>query len=424
MTPHRILVIGRLFEGLKSSILARNWKPSGVPAFYRLVEDFHSDPDAALTTILVCNDPDTRFSRTMRVDMPETGPVLVLPWRSPTGGHVKKLDRLCTAIEQTVRILWFGVRNRFDLIYATYALIGPAGLLARLTQRTVVLRLMGIFPHHRAVAAGKHRLLGWLLKSPFAHVFCTEDGSDPSRVLPRLLKPGIPWSVRLNGCDVTGGPARSQNKIPRILFLGRLESYKGCIHFLDAALQVLKTNPGSAKFELIGDGPLKAMLQNRIDEAKHAPNIHLRGALPHDDVTTALRNADIYVSVNLNGNLSNANLEALSAGMCMVIPTSDPGIPLDTATDEILPADVVLRYDRTDLSSSLASLLTALVADPARIKSLRSATESLGKQLLRRWTDCVAEDKRILYAIAHGKAPDTGIFLHKSSSSISSSEAE
>lgn len=424
MTPRRILVIGRLFAGLKSSILARAWKPSGVPAFYRLVEDFNSDPDAALTTVLVCNDPDPRFTRTIRVDMPETGPVMVLPWRAPTGGHIGKLDRLCTAIEQTLRILWIAQRNRFDLIYATYALIAPAGLLARFTRQPVVLRLMGIFPHHRAVAAGKHRLLGWLLRSPFAHVFCTEDGSDPARMLPRLLKPGVPWSVRLNGCDVTGGPARDPGRIPKILFVGRLENYKGCTHFMDAALALLKAKPGSAKFELIGDGPLKDILQYRIDEAHLASDIRLRGSLPHDDVTAALQSADIYVSVNLNGNLSNANLEALAAGLCMVVPTSDHRVPLDTATDEILPADVVLRYDRNDLTSSLTALLMELVSDPARIKRLRSATESLGQRLLRRWTDCVAEDKRILYAIAHGKAPEPGVFLHKSSSSISSSEAE
>ena len=50
-----------------------------------------------------------------------------------------------------------------------------------------------------------------------------------------------------------------------------------------------------------------------------------------------LNAADIYVSTNMYGNLSNANLEALSAGACLVLPTSEPSLPLDTVTDRLIP---------------------------------------------------------------------------------------
>jgi glycosyltransferase involved in cell wall biosynthesis len=374
--------------------------------------------------VLICNDPDD-FSRMIETDLPQTGPIMVLPWRAVSGNYFPKLDRLWTMAEQTIRVICTALHRKPDLVYATYGAIVPAGLLARFSSLPVVLRLMGIFPHHRNIAEGRHKWLGWLLRSRFAHVVCTEDGSDPSHVLPRLLGRDVPWSTRLNGCDAIVDPAgRVQpNPVPRILFLGRLESYKGCSLFLDAALSVLAGNPGAASFEMIGDGPMKAELQQRIDAAGLGGSIRLHGALPHSEVSTVLRDADVYVSVNLHGNLSNANLEALAAGLCMVVPSSDPETPLDTATDRILPADIVTRYDRDSVPESLAAALAELVADPARIGALRAATKALSATVLRSWTDCIAEDKHLLDAIAARKFGDAPKYT-RNSPSISSNEAE
>ena len=44
--------------------------------------------------------------------------------------------------------------------------------------------------------------------------------------------------------------------------------------------------------------------------------------LPNKHVLPILKKTDIYVSLNRAGNMSNANLEAISACCCMIIPKS------------------------------------------------------------------------------------------------------
>ena len=100
------------------------------------------------------------------------------------------------------------------------------------------------------------------------------------------------------------------------------------------------------------------------------------------------------------GNLSNANLEALGAGTCLVLPTSDKALPLDTVTDTLIPGDVARRYDRNGLPGSLAETLGDLIRSPAEIAERRVRTAELARKLLKPWAQSVAEDLALLKSIA------------------------
>ena len=124
------------------------------------------------------------------------------------------------------------------------------------------------------------------------------------------------------------------------------------------------------------------------------------GAQPHEQVNLFLNAADVYVSTNMYGNLSNANLEALAAGACLVMPTSDRSLPLDTETDRLIPPDVAARYDRDRLPMSLTETLCRLLQSPEEIAARREGTSALARRLIRPWSEVVANDIALLKSVA------------------------
>lgn len=405
----RVLCLSRLFGGLKPGLAAGKWEPAGVPAIYRLLEGLAADRDVELLTVFSLKEPDARFAQVRRQTLAGIGNTIILPFRTWFGSRAHRVNTAVTELESAARILTIAARFRPHIIYATYANILPAALLARLGHRGVVMRFMGVVPHHREIAAGALPLFRWQLHSPFAHVVCTEDGSDPAAVLPKLLSPVTPSTVRLNGCDVT--PLADQERLgiraangftarPVVVFVGRLEPYKGCLEFIDAVLAVLAAKPDCADILLVGDGPLRAEMEARVKQAGQSARVRFVGLQPHDQVSRYVGAADIYVSTNMYGNLSNANLEALAGGLCLVLPTSDPALPLDTVTDNLVSGEVALRYDRTRLPNSLAETLRGLLASPAEVVRRRANTAALAKRMIKPWAQSVAEDIGLLKSIA------------------------
>lgn len=408
----RVLSLCRLFSGLAECLERGVWQPSGVPAIDKVLQGLAADPGTQPLTLFAVKDAPLakRFPIRRDLSLPEIGPACILPWRSV---GERRLSLLATEADHALAALAAVRRFRPDVVYATYAHIVPAALIARLGLAPVVLRMMGIFPHHRALAKGGLSPYRALLRAPFAHVICTEDGSDPSAVLPHLLAPGVPSSVLLNGVDrpsvdraeVTAlKAAHGLGSRPVVLYVGRLEPYKGCLDFVHAALAMLKRDPACADFVLIGDGPCRAELDAMRQQAGAAADrIHLVGAVPSRQVPAWQKAADVYVSLNRNGNLSNANLEALAMGTCVLIPSADAAANIDSSTACLLPPDVVLRYDRHSVVDSLSATLSELLTDPARMVGLGQAAGKLAEGLVRPWPERVAREIAILKNVCQGQ---------------------
>lgn len=411
----RVLFLARLFAGLKSGLAKGQWEPGGVPAIYRLIEGLAADRDVELLTVFSVKEPDARFPKAVRRDIPVIGDTLILPYAMPFGEGARRANAAWNEVTHTSRMMALAARFKPDVVYANYTNVLPAALLARAGYR-VVLRLMGVQSHHRDIAAGKAPFFRWQMQSPFAHVVCTEDGSDPAALIPKLVRSDTPWTVRLNGCDAKALPDdevrafRAEAGLgarPVVLFLGRLEPYKGAIEFIEAAIAMLKVRPdAAADVVVVGDGPLRGEMEARVNAAGVAQHVRLAGAQPHARVNQYLNAADIYVSTNMYGNLSNANLEALAAGSCLVLPTSEPSLPLDTVTDRLIPAVAAERYARNGLPQSLADALIRLVQSPEEIAARRLQTRTLARQMIKPWSDVVASDIALLKSVT-ARAPST-----------------
>jgi glycosyltransferase involved in cell wall biosynthesis len=185
-----------------------------------------------------------------------------------------------------------------------------------------------------------------------------------------------------------------------ILFIGRLEWNKGCREFVEGVLRVLSHRPGLLHAVLVGDGSLHDELAGRIAAAKAEDEVLLAGSVPHGEVGVWLERADVYVSLNHLGNLSNANLEAIAAGTCMIILDADPMTHNDTETARLIPENAALRIGRENMAGNLARALESLLDAPERITSYAAAAERLGKELLQPWDRRIEQEVDLICHLA------------------------
>lgn len=104
----------------------------------------------------------------------------------------------------------------------------------------------------------------------------------------------------------------------RLLFTGRLSAQKG-LDLLVCSLGVLRQEGFDFECDIIGDGPLKAELHKQIDEASLSGCINLRGPVPGNNIRQLLLQADVFVMPSLYEGMSNSVLEAMEAGMPVLV---------------------------------------------------------------------------------------------------------
>ena len=404
------MVVARLFSGLADGLAEETWHPHGVPAIYRLLEGLAAREDVELLTVFANKDENGgRFARGNEFETPPLGRVVILPWAPRNWLAALGLDGKLREAAHLLRCLWLWLRFRPHLVYATNANFPVAALFARLGLSRVILRLLGLHPDHYKVAESGWGLQRWLYRAPFDHVVCSLDGSGVDYYLPRLIAPKTPRSVLLNGVDqqlpdvqATARIAQSHGKDgpPVVLFIGRLEWNKGCREFVEGALEVLSRRPESLRAVLVGDGRLHDELAARIAAAQAEEQVMLAGSVPHGEVTAWLARADVYASLNHLGNLSNANLEAIAAGTCMIILDADPQTHTDTETTRLIPDDAALRVGREEMAGNLAQALESLLDEPGKIDSYAAAASRLGKELLQPWDQRIEKEIDLICHLA------------------------
>jgi glycosyltransferase involved in cell wall biosynthesis len=135
----------------------------------------------------------------------------------------------------------------------------------------------------------------------------------------------------------TSGPVR-------ILSVGRLVSFKGFEYLIEACEQ-LRQRSVHFRCEIIGDGPLRETLQQRIDELRLGALVTLEGALPQDRVIEKLERCDIFALASTSDDKGASDvfptviLEAMAAARA-VVSTTMAGIPesvVDKETGLLVP---------------------------------------------------------------------------------------
>jgi glycosyltransferase involved in cell wall biosynthesis len=131
----------------------------------------------------------------------------------------------------------------------------------------------------------------------------------------------------------------------RILSVGRLVAFKGFEYLIEACEQ-MRQRSVNFRCEIIGDGPLRESLQQRIDELRLGALVALKGALPQDRVIEKLQRCDVFAlasTIDDNGAsdiFPTVILEAMASAR-PVVSTMVAGIPeavVNKETGLLVPA--------------------------------------------------------------------------------------
>ena len=103
--------------------------------------------------------------------------------------------------------------------------------------------------------------------------------------------------------------------IRNIIYIGRLDSYKG-VDYLLKGFRELLAKVDKVKLTIVGDGVDKAQLTNMAEYLGIQDSVTFKGR--QEDIPRELYNTDIFVLPSLSEGMSNVVLEAMACGLPVV----------------------------------------------------------------------------------------------------------
>jgi glycosyltransferase involved in cell wall biosynthesis len=160
----------------------------------------------------------------------------------------------------------------------------------------------------------------------------------------------------------------ASNGRSKILSVGRLSEKKGLV-YLVRACRILKDQEYDFTCHIIGEGPQRSELRSLIEQLSLEDTVHLRGALPHEEVIENYRQATLFVlpCIKAKDGDMDGIPNVLPEAMAMQVPvvsTDISGIPelVDDQVNGLLapPGD----------EKALAAAMARLLDDPALCERL------------------------------------------------------
>ncbi len=248
-----------------------------------------------------------------------------------------------------------------DWIHAHWATFPSTGawLLSRATRIA-----FGFTAHAHDIFLEDHLLAGKLRDCAYA---VTVSRANLGVLARHASAPVVDEKVHVIHCGVDLvrlGPALppGRRRSAMILAVGRLVPMKGFAVLLDACAR-LRDQGVSFECRIIGDGPERAALAQRIEALRLGGQVALLGALRQEEVRSWMRNAAVFAlpaRIDRDGNMDGipvALMEAMATGIA-VVSTAVSGIPelvedgvsglLVPPDDPVALAEAIVRLLRDD----------------------------------------------------------------------------
>lgn len=407
----KILYATRLFSGLESSITDKKWDPTGVPTIYKIIKELDRKHDVRF--IFSVKDSGIGYRSSWKKTDDSSFYIKGLDNKITVLAGInfyfswvpRKIAMIFREIRQSLAIINEVLKSKPDIVYCDHANMIVAALLSRYQKRAIVVfRVMGVYPSMRKSLTSNtliNRVFKWAYSSPFSLVICTQDGSGVELWLESALLPSVRSEVLLNGidnistCEVSDSQLQAlshQNNI--ILYVGKLEKYKGCYEFVHAILLLFKQGVKDIHALVIGTGNEGKALKKLVEKNHLVNNFTFIDRLPHEQIFAAHKLSDIYVSMNHLGNLSNSNLEAIQSNSCMVVPTQQMDNGIDVVTNKLLGNSVVTTPIKSP--DILAKALDALISSKDKRSEMSNLIRTKKKEFLWSWDERVAVEMRLL----------------------------
>ena len=215
-------------------------------------------------------------------------------------------------------------------------------------------------------------------------------GSRPVYVIPN---PAPPFDARQKQTRSPDPRADEQTTSPRsprrtIVGMGRLSPEKGFDLLIDAFCRIAEEQPGW-QLQILGEGPCRAQLEERIEQRGLSDRVALAGWVEHPEAV--LSRSDLFVLPSRYEGFPNALLEALACGL--------PAVVFD-----VCPSDIVregldgLRVPAGDVSALSAAMNRLMSNETERARMSQNAPEVIKRfsreQFFAAWDAVLLGDDR------------------------------
>jgi glycosyltransferase involved in cell wall biosynthesis len=323
-----------------------------------------------------------------------------------------KFGKLSTISQELFHFSYLFIKilfGRYNLLYIDHANIFFASIAARISKTPVVFRVMGVYPAMRSVMSGKklaHKFLRWCYKSPFSMVICTQDGSGIEPWLDKALNKNTPVFKLINGVDHNKNINYKNDLlydsylIPRdkflVLYLGKLEKIKGIYDFIEGFFLANKKCNNALHAIIIGCGIEYDNVLTLLHGHSQSSSVTLIERVSHNKIFQFHEISDIYISPNRLANLTNANLEAMTSGDCIVFPMSQSDTSVDTITDKLLDDSAVYRIKFPPTPNRIEKAIVKLFYSPELRSTLSLNVSDQSSKFIGTWSERINKELKLI----------------------------
>jgi glycosyltransferase involved in cell wall biosynthesis len=163
----------------------------------------------------------------------------------------------------------------------------------------------------------------WILRAARAVVANSRGLKELSETKDRVAVFVIP-----NGVDtsffVPARKTRVAGTPTRLLFVGRFQPQKNLLWLLDQIAQVSQESDRPFILEIVGDGPQKAALLEKVRDLNLTENVLFHGWEDRTTLRVYYQKADLVINPSLYEGMPNVVLEAMACG-CPILASRVPG---------------------------------------------------------------------------------------------------
>jgi len=198
----------------------------------------------------------------------------------------------------------------------------------------------------------------------------------------------LPLGVDVDAFRPKNAPPRNRGEPFRLLSVGRLSAPKG-YPILIEAIALLRERGRNVKLTMVGEGPLRTVLEGQIALRGLGELIHLAGACNHDRVVDFYDSSDAFVLSSFLEGIPVVLMEAMAMELPCVA-TWITGIP------ELIEKDVEGLLVPPASASAIADAVGRLMEDPegARRFGIAARRKVLAKYHLGRNVERLAQEFR------------------------------
>jgi glycosyltransferase involved in cell wall biosynthesis len=228
--------------------------------------------------------------------------------------------------------------------------------------------------------------------------FVTPSAAILPAFVPRNKVHELAWGANIERFHPAVSPAHVAQARDRqvVAFVGSFRPWHGAGTLIEAAAELRRMNAQVPLFLMIGDGPERAALEDRVRRMGHAADFHFVGSVPHADVPSLLRLAQLGVAPFETRRHRYLEIDfywspfKVLEYMAMALPVVTIDVP--ALRQIVRPGSEGILYPEGDVGA-LASALRRLIEDPeeARTMGARARNRAVEHYSWRR--HCAALEK-------------------------------